>query len=284
MKQLIRYTPPSEDTIRAFPYAYALTAASGKNEDLALSEQAQALAEELGCLYIPRRNRSIAELKAENQCEYILILGRNGRLFMDQPELIWHPNMAMIRLRSLQQGKKDLFLEAAGINPGDRVLDCTLGLASDALIAAWAAGPRGKVTGLEASPLISTITAWGLAKQSAQYDSRKVQLSAIAGQIDVRCVPALDFLQQQPDCSWDQVYFDPMFKAAVERSSGMNQIRPLACYDPFDEAVLSEAYRVCRKAIILKERVFSKLFGRLNCPKVYQSKYGPIAYGIWGKE
>jgi len=284
MKQLNRYTPVHKNSIPFSPYAFAMTYAGGRREDLALCEQAHALSEELGCPFIPRRNRSIAELKAESQCDYILILDRNGRLFMDQPELAWHPGMALIRLRSLQEGKKDLFLEASGILPGDRVLDCTLGLASDALMAAWAAGPDGQVTGLEASPLISAITAWGLAKQSTRYDSRKVQLSPAARRIDVRCIRALDFLIQQPEGSWDQVYFDPMFKAAVEGSSGMNQIRPLACYDAFDERVLSEAFRVCRKAVVLKERVFSKLFGRLDCPEVHQSKYGPVAYGIWGKK
>ena len=282
MTQLPNYEAALSEESCGFQMDRAVTTASQANIDL--SNRAEELAKELNCRFLPRMNKSIAELQAESGCAYIMILDRNGRLFMDQPELIWHPGMAVPRMRSLSKGKQDAFLEAAKIEPGEKILDCTLGFASDALIAAWAAGPQGQVLGLEASPLISAITAWGLEYQSSRYDCKKVPLSQAAKGIKVRNCFAMDFLGQQPDYSWDRVYFDPMFKAAVNSSSGMNRIRPMASYEAFDEKALSEAYRVCRKAVILKERVFSKLFAKLDCPKIQKSKYGPVAYGIWEKK
>lgn len=282
MTQLPNYESALSEESCGFQLDRAVTTASQPNIDL--SNRAEELAKELNCRYLPRMNKSLAELQAESGCAYIMILDRNGRLFMDQPELVWHPGMAVPRMRSLFEGKQDAFLDAARIQHGDKILDCTLGFASDAIIAAWAAGNQGQVLGLEASPLISAITAWGLEYQSNRYDCKKVPLSQAAKRIKVRNCFAMDFLRLQPDNRWDLVFFDPMFKAAVQSSSGMNRIRPMATYEAFDETVLSEAYRVCRKAVVLKERVFSKLFAQLDCPKIQKSKYGPIAYGIWDKK
>jgi hypothetical protein len=246
-----------------------------------LINQAVDLSKEFGCPYLPRERFSLAELKKIHELEYILILDRNQRLFMLEPELFWHPGMAVPRLRSLWDGAIDPFLQAADIQAGDRVLDCTLGLATDALIAAWATGSSGQVLGLEASPLIALITQWGLQKQPHHYESKKVPITQLVSRIQIKNILALDFLRSQPDQSWDIIYFDPMFRATINRSSGLNGIRPIACYADFDQESLQEALRVCRKRVILKERSFSMLFAKLDCPYVQKSKSASVAYGIW---
>lgn len=233
--------------------------------------------------FYPRAGKSFAQLKEELELEALLVLDRNGRLLSEDPVLEWHPSMAVPRLRALSEGKEDNFLKAAGLAPGDRVLDCTLGLAADALIAAWAVGNEGLVQGLEASPAIAAVTEWGLLRRSARFNYKKAPVDRLAARIRVAQAAALDFLRGQPEGSWDLVYFDPMFQASQTRSSAMNSLRFLACYERVDQETIREALRVCRRRVVLKERVFSKMFAELGCPAVQGGKYSSIAYGVWEK-
>jgi len=189
--------------------------------------------------------------------------------------------MAVKRLEALAAGGADVFLRATGLEAGDSLLDCTLGLGADALVGAWATGEQGLVTGLEASPLIAFVTAWGLKNEAGRFDSRKKPLSQLASRINVIGANALDFLRAQSDASWDVLYFDPMFKWQVEGSSNINCMRPFACYEPFGEEALAEAVRVARRRVVLKERWFAKIFERLGANHIVKSKYARLAYGVW---
>ena len=62
--------------------------------------------------------------------------------------------MAEIRAQQLLRGAPDHLVRALDLRPGLRVLDCTLGLASDAAVAACVVGPSGAVVGPEASLLL----------------------------------------------------------------------------------------------------------------------------------
>src|SRR5256885_973796 len=59
-----------------------------------------------------------------------------------------------------RRGEPDPLLTAAGLRPGETVLDATLGLGGDALLAAHATGT--KVIGLEIDPLLGAFTQAGL--------------------------------------------------------------------------------------------------------------------------
>jgi len=215
--------------------------------------------------------------------DYIVTLDRNLHLSVEEPAIHWHPAMALPRLKRISEGGKDHFLTAAGIHEGESFLDCTLGFGADAIIAALAVGAGGRVLGLEASPIIALLTEWGLKHEASQYDSRKKPIAALAERIAVQAIEAVAYLKTQPDNSWDVVYFDPMFRAANMRSSGINSIRPLADHDPVGALALDEAFRVCKKRVLLKERWFSPLFQSLGADRVVKTKYGPVAYGIWEK-
>src|SRR5512138_2034020 len=97
---------------------------------------------------------------------------------------------------------RDTFLEAAGIEDGDAVLDCTLGLGADALVAAVAAGPRGRVVGVEASPALAAWVGEGLRRLDDEAAAR----------IEVRAADHAALLAALPDRSFDVVVFDPMFR------------------------------------------------------------------------
>ncbi|MDR1194219.1 MAG: class I SAM-dependent methyltransferase [Peptococcaceae bacterium] len=278
------------------------------------------LAAEYGAVFVPRQGRGLASLRREYRLDFLVVLDRENRLFLTEPPLRWHPSMAVPRLRQAAAGGGDVFLTAAGIAPGDQVLDCTLGLAADALLAAWAAGGErgaetiggqraaeiaggqraaqvraeaagsvpddggaGRVLGLEASPIIALLTSWGLRWEAARYDHKKTPLLAAAARIRVERAEAGAYLAAQPADSWDVVYFDPMFQRGAYQSASMNSLRPLACYAPFDEAALAAGLRVARKRLVVKERRFSPLFAQLGAQRIHQTKYGPIAYGVWEK-
>ncbi|HUL58772.1 MAG TPA: class I SAM-dependent methyltransferase [Anaeromyxobacteraceae bacterium] len=137
----------------------------------------------------------------------------------------------------------DPFLEAAGVRPGDAVLDCTLGLGADALVAAAAAGPEGRVVGLEASPALAAWAAEGLARLAA----------APARRVEVRAGDHAAALAALPDRSFDVVVFDPMFRHARAEPGGFDAVRLLADPRPLAPAALARARRVARRCVVVKD-------------------------------
>ena len=103
----------------------------------------------------PRATRSLDEVAADAGADALLVLGGFASLWVAGAEQRWHPGMGGLRAKRFLAGERitgDSFLEAARLRPGDAVLDCTLGLGADALVAAAAVGPGGRVVGLEGSP------------------------------------------------------------------------------------------------------------------------------------
>jgi len=247
-------------------------------------EAVRRLAEKWEAPYLPREEYSLQELQDRHGLDYILTLDKDMRLYIEEPAFRWHPSFALVRFRNLLEGKQDTFLSAAGLSEGDSYLDCTLGLGADAILAASAIGEAGEALGLEASPIIALLTGWGLENEAKAYHHRKSPLAPVAGRIRVHAGEALDYLHAQPDCRWDVIYFDPMFRASRVRSDAMNSMRPMACHKPFDAETLKEALRVCRRRVVLKERWFSPLFQTLGADRMVKTKYGPVAYGIWDKD
>ena len=262
-------------------YTWGLTTSAKSGHGQA--ETARRLAERYRVPFVHRGQSSLRELQAAHNLDYLVTVDRNGRIFMEEPLLHWHPSMAIPRFRRLMEGGEDVFLTAASLEEGDRVLDCTLGLGADALLAAWAVGEAGAVTGLEASPAIALITEWGLKHEAPKLDRRKAPMKAVSGRITVLQEEAHAYLATQAENSWDVIYFDPMFKAPNEKSNGVNSLRPLASYEPFGVETLTEALRACRKRVVLKERWFSPLFQELGASRTMKTKYGPVAYGLWEK-
>jgi ubiquinone/menaquinone biosynthesis C-methylase UbiE len=138
---------------------------------------------------------------------------------------------------------RDPFLEAAALLPGDAVLDCTLGLGADALVAAAAVGPAGRVAGLEASPALAAWVAEGLARLPDEPARR----------VEVRAADHLAALAALPPRSFDVVVFDPMFRHARAEPGGFDVVRRLADPRPLDPAALAAARRVARRAVVVKD-------------------------------
>ena len=234
--------------------------------------QALALARELGVPYIPRRG-SLQDLGAPA----VLVVTRERLVVQTEAgEIFFHPGMARPRVRQLERGHPDVMVEAMGLRPGDAVLDCTLGLGSDAIVASFVAGERGRVVGLEAVPVLAALVRWGLAHHDPGHDG----LRAAMRRVEVVCADHEDYLLRLPDRCFDIVYFDPMFREPVHESAHMRPWRALACYKPLTQAAIAAARRVARRRVVVKERSGSPVFDELGLTTVVGGRKSRIAYGI----
>jgi len=197
--------------------------------------------------FAPRRRRPLREVASETGAEALLVLGARQVAFWDgEEERRWDPGMGLLRARRLRDGERstrDPFLEAAQLRPGEQVLDCTLGLCADALVAAEAVGPEGSVEGIEASPALALLAEEGL---------RRLPDPA-AARIRVRAGEAGALLAALPSGSFDLVAFDPMFRHPREEPPGFDLVRRLGDARPLAPEALAQARRVARRAVLVKD-------------------------------
>lgn len=234
--------------------------------------RARVLAAELGVPYVPRRG-SLDDLDAEA----VLVVTRE-RLVVHTPagEIFFHPGMARPRVRELERGKPDVMVQAMGLRPGDTVLDCTLGLGSDAIVASFVVGGQGRVVGLEAVPVLAAVVRWGLQNYDPDHDGLRDAMR----RIEVVRADHEAYLSTLPAASFDIVYFDPMFREPVMESAHMRPWRALACHQPLSRATIAAACRVARRRVVVKERSGSPVFAELGLTEVVGGRKSRIAYGV----
>ncbi|HEY6005658.1 MAG TPA: class I SAM-dependent methyltransferase, partial [Anaeromyxobacter sp.] len=214
---------------------------------------ARAAALRHGLPYAPRGKRALASALAEAGADSALVLSPGKAvLSAGGEERRWAPGMGFLRAKRARARlggavadptARDPFLEAAGIREGDSVLDCTLGLGADALVAAVAAGPSGRVVGIEASPALAAWVAEGLLRLGDEAASR----------IEVRAGDHLALLAALPERTFDVVVFDPMFRHARAEPAGFDVVRRLADPRPLSKEALLRARRVARRWVVVKD-------------------------------
>jgi len=216
-------------------------------------DAARAAAARHGLPYVPRGRRALEAALAQAGAGAGLVLSAGGAVLSVAGDARrWSPGMGLLRAkraRALLRGAaaapdaRDPFLEAAGIREGDHVLDCTLGLGADALVAAVAAGPSGRVVGIEASPLLAAWVAEGLRRLGDEAASR----------IEVWSGDHAGLLAGLPERSFDVVVFDPMFRHARAEPPGFDVVRRLADPRALSAGALSRARRVARRWVVVKD-------------------------------
>lgn len=228
-----------------------------------LAEIAQ---QELGFPIVKRKKKSVARLQQELGAD-VFVAGKDRyelfRTGMEKP-FFFHPNSAAFRLKRLQNGEFDPLIEAANLQSGDTFLDCTLGLASDSIIASYIIGSEGKCIGIEADPVVAFIVQYGLSNYKSDSDALIMAMS----NIKVYHSTALDYLQKQPDASVDVVYMDPMFHIPIEESSNFTSLRHAGVHNELTEQWMSEAYRVSKKRVVVKARFDSPVFEQFKLQRI----------------
>lgn len=225
---------------------------------------------------------------AESDLPVLRITKRNLILEFGGHTLFFHPSMALLRMINLKRGISDRFLSAVNLSKGDTILDATMGLASDALIAAWAVGTEGQVLAIEHSPLIYLLVKDGLISLQNQsppkVDNKEKkyawqELIQASRRIKICCSNHEQILKNLPDKAIDVVYFDPMFRKTVDQSSSIKPLKIFSCQESLKKETITQACRVARKRVVLKERIEEGEFQRLNFRLLEGGLYSPIKYG-----
>ncbi|MDO7904953.1 class I SAM-dependent methyltransferase [Paenibacillus sp. JX-17] len=251
---------------------------TGDTDNPELFKRAASLAEHTGSCYVPRRGMSLGKLvqRSGGEQDVIVVIQNGARLVRPgQDPLTFHPSMGFIRAKRILKGEQDPMLEAARLEPGDTVLDCTAGLGTDSLLFSVGTGRDGKVIAIESSESLYALLKEGM----SYYRSGLQAVDEALSRIELHRSEHLDILREMPDRSADVIYFDPMFRDPILDSSSISPLRMFANPEALAEESIREACRVARKTVVLKEKRDSTEFARLGFTKVERGQTKTI-YGV----
>ncbi|MCY7835720.1 class I SAM-dependent methyltransferase [Bacillus haynesii] len=240
---------------------------------------AEKISQTLGARFSERRKRPIRQIRQTEQDDVLVVGKERFELYHSEGEkFFFHPNSAMFRAKRMLKGEPDPFVEAAQVEPGDKLLDCTLGLGSDAIIASLAAGEQGEVRGIEKSQLLAFLVEAGLQSWETGLDA----LDQAMKRIRVHSGDSIDYLLELDDDSADIVYFDPMFDDGIKESDGIAPLRKWAHSEFTLDGALHEALRVAKKRVVLKDHWKSPRFEKYGF-RVKKRKTALFHYGVLEK-
>jgi hypothetical protein len=199
------------------------------------------------------------------RAEAILVAARGDRaLWLAGGKRPWrfHGGTGVLRIRGLERGVADPFLEACDLRPGDHFFDATGGACADALVAAYRVGDAGRVTVAEASLLLGAVIRHGV--EHVRFDEPAVDRALSRMRVEVGDHTAI--LAAMPDRSVDVVYFDPMFREAARASPGFNMVRALADDRALSDEALAQALRVARRRVVFQDHRRGSELARLGIP------------------
>ena len=254
---------------------FIVTTVRKPNSDI--ERLAEEISSKLNAKFVVRKDFSFDALKNAHGVENILLVKKNSLSVINSAgEFFFHPNTAHLRIKNLREGDGDRLVDALNISAGSKILDCTLGLGSDAIVASFIAGSAGKIVALEKNQLVAEIVRHGL--KNFSDDSPHILESM--RRIEVINVAAENFLPSCAENSFDVVYFDPMFRRPVKKSSGINSLRPLAEKSPLTPEIVREACRVAKFRVVMKEHAGSFEFERLGFKIADGGRYSSVTFGI----
>lgn len=241
-------------------------------------QRAQALACQLDIPFVARRKRSVKAMQEAENGGDCIVYGKN-RLelyrFEEEAPFFFHPNLAMVRIKRMINGESDPYLVAGEITVGSSVLDCTLGLGADAIVASFQVGQSGKVVALEDNQFIAFLVSRGM----NTWEDGEDDIIQAMRRVEIKQVHHYEALTQMADNSFDVVYFDPMFEESIMESDGIRTLTHFAVARPLTEEIIHEAKRVARKRVVLKDHFRSLRFEQLGFT-VLKRKTSKFHYGF----
>ncbi len=221
--------------------------------------EAERIAEELDIDFIIRNKRSIEKMHADEQKDILVALKERLEFYpMGKTEpFFFHPNSAAFRTK--RPLERDPLIEISGLQPGGSFLDCTLGMASDAITVSQYVGSAGTIVGCESNPNIAYVLKAGLKRYNAMP-----HLSEAMRRIEVKAINSIDFLKEQKSDLFDVIYMDPMFKEVIIEANNFTPVRDSADMGQLTEEWVEEAKRVAKKAVVLKAHFRSEDFEKFG--------------------
>ncbi len=253
---------------------------TGSRERISAPPAADWWAERLGARIVPRGNYSLATLAEIHGARLVVVLEADRAILHVPAEGIvyfYHPGMARRRINAVRKGLGDPMVDAMGLTVGDRVLDCTLGRGTDAIITAAVVGPEGAVVGVESIPVLAAFSEYGL----RIFDTGDAAINDALRRIEVVPADSADYLAAAASRSFDVVYFDPLFHRPVEESSAMAPLRALADSRPLSPESLADARRVASRVVVVKQRRGSPLWETLPPDRMVGSRKSRLEYGVY---
>ncbi|MDD4169523.1 MAG: class I SAM-dependent methyltransferase [Desulfotomaculaceae bacterium] len=253
----------------------AVTTSRSQTTDLVC--QARQIARKLAVPYIGRGDCSLEAIAAALEVEGIVVVSPQRVACVTRAgEFFFHPSLAMLRIKELNNGKTDQMIEAMSIGPGNTVLDCTMGLGTDAIVASFVTGACGRVVGLENSEIIAFLVNRGI----AAFPESDRDIATALRRVQVIPVDHREYLRMLPPGSFDVVYFDPMFRLPRRKSPAINVMRTLADPDSLERETIRLALKVAVKRVVVKEGRDSSELRRLGFNNVLGGRYAPVVYGV----
>lgn len=242
---------------------------------------AKAFAEKLKGHFVERKKRSIARLHEDCGTETVVVVTGQGpkvyRHGMATP-FQFHPDTSYLRIKRMIHGEYDSMGRICGLKRGDRFLDCTLGFASDAIVASYIVGESGSVIGLESERVLSVLVEDGLERFQTKHRS----INEAMRRVHVKHTDHHSYLKHCEDHQFDVIYFDPMFRRPVHQSKSIVPMRPYVNPAALRSDVIQEAYRVAKRCVVLKERSGSEEFERLGFEQQFRAN-ASTSYGVMNK-
>ena len=248
-------------------------------------EAALHMSEALEVEYLKRGTASIKDIFEEGyeaivvcKPEKIIVLNKTEDGSLN--EFFFHPGLAMMRIKRMEAKGEDLMVKAMSLKRGDKVLDCTMGMATDAIVASWVIGEEGSLVALESCKLIFEVVKHGLANLRESSSS----LTRVFSRIQPVFANYRDFLFECLEGEYDVIYFDPMFTVPNMKSAGINPLRAWADKSAIDTSSFDRALNVARKSVVVKDDVsYGFSLKRLNIKNCVKSRRGFFQYGYLHK-
>lgn len=239
-----------------------LVTTAGRTDPIMI-EEAKQVALDLDCMYQERNKKSILSLQSRFQDDCIVVGKERLELFLLDGEaepFFFHPNSSMFRIKRLMRNEHDPFIDATGLRKGMSFFDCTLGLASDSIVASFVVGQTGTVVGTEENKYLAYLVNRGL----MNWESGLAEMDEAMRSISVVHSNALTRLKEIPSNEFDCVYIDPMFEETILESDGIRALAELAAYTEVSEEFILEAKRVARNRLVLKDHFRSARFEKFG--------------------
>ena len=254
-----------------------LIVTTGQKAGQELIQRAREIAKALGARFVLRNATSIEGMKTDFQTDVVLVVTKQRLVaHTREGELFFHLNMAQLRIQNIIRGQIDHMIEAMQLRKGMSVLDCTLGMGTDAIVASYIVGKEGRVVGVEHTLLTAFIVQTGL----RDFPVENRQVKQALERIEVIQTDYNQYLRSLPGKSFDVVYLDPMFRHPIKSSASLQPLRALADHRAIADEAIQEAKRVARHCIVVKENRQSNEFRRLMIENIVGGKYSSVNYGV----
>ena len=231
--------------------------------------EAQELAQRFGLRVEPREGRTLEQL-LKHANPVLILAARRADLYEHGGAYRATVGMAFLRVLRARKGEMDPLVAHAALRPGDSVLDATLGLGGDALVAAHATG--APVVGLEKDPVIAAFTQAAL-RRLPKHGRDPGRLVHVV-RADHRA-----WLEDQAARSFDVVLLDPMFRRAADSGPLFELLRAHAEHAPLEIETLHHAQRVARRGVLVKDAARGNELQRLGLTPKPTRRSAAIAFG-----